>query len=380
MWDMCHFINMEPFTQTLSQGRFSPFARSECGRTWLHIAAAYNNPELCSLLVSIGVDVTHTDDYGAKALHELCNPWSSQVDTMRVLMSQENDISAEDLSLVLDDWFSGSPECVDLLLSAYSYSEETYHASVQDSSLLRIAVREYGSGNMDWASSIRKYLRCKPDIHMRSFTSEGLSRHGVMADRAFRFEYLSEHNEMTFTLLDELFALNNDPFQAELVAQEWLLMLAEADYDINTYLNNEKRVHLDQDLLSYPECSSQCSNIYRQLVFEIGEHSKVSWDWWIDPSSHSSLALREFRYINPCHNDRFVKSEYWEDYWPFSYPLWSKNCMPRRPESLEKSKWQKRADQAARRYNRQAKKKYLGYFGDIAERVVIPGAWVEDDV
>ena len=379
MWEMSDYGHMEPFTQALSHRRFSPFARSERGRTWLHMAAANDNPELCSLLVKIGVDSSQSDDEGAKALHQVCNPWPSQADTMRVLTTGQDDISAEDLSLLLDDSFSGSPECVDLLLSTYSYSDETFHASIQDFSLLGIALREYGSGNMDWGSSIRKWLRRKPDVHTRSVSSEGPERHGVMADHTRRSELLLEHKEMTFTLLDELFVLNSDPFQADFFGQEWLLMLAEANYDINTYLNTEKRLHSTQNLFSYPECSFSFINTHRQLVFEIGENPKVSWQWWTDPLSPASLVLHEFRYMNPCSSDRWHWSEHWEEIWPFDYPEWSKNCMPHevRPSALKD--WRKRAGQAARRYNRQAKKKYSGYFEPITEGVAIPGAWVEDE-
>ena len=214
MREMCYSGNMEPFTQALSQRRFSPFAKSEHGRTWLHMAAAYDNPDLCSLLVKIGVDPTQTDDYGAKALHQACNSRPSQADTIRILTTWQDDISAEDLSLLWDDWFSGSPECIDLLLSTYSYSDEIFHASIQDFSLLGIAVREYGSGNMDWGSSIRKWLRCKPDVHTRSLSSKINLPRGILSDRYRRSELLLQHQKMTFTLLDELFALNSDPFHA----------------------------------------------------------------------------------------------------------------------------------------------------------------------
>lgn len=338
------------------------------------MAAAFYNPDLCSLLVKIGVDPTQTDDYGAKALHQVCMPEPFQADTMRVLTTRQDDISAEDLSLLWDDRFSGSPECVDLLLSTYCYSDEIYHASIQDFSLLGIAVREYGSGEMDWGSSIRKWLRRKPDVHTRSLSSKITPRYGVMIETARRSKLLLQHQTMTFTPLDELFALNSDPFQAELRAQEWLLMLAEANYDINKYLINEKRLHCTQNFLSYPECSSFGSSISRQLVFEIGENPKVSWDWWIDPSSHASLALHEFLYMNPCHDDHPFPGN-WDNAWPFVYPHWSENCMLNKSALNE---WQERADQAARRYNRQAKKKYPPYFEHTAEGVVVPRAWVED--
>ena len=383
MLEMSVSRNLEPFTQALSRGKFSPFARSENGRTWLHMAGAYTNPGLCSLLVKIGVDPTQTDNYGAKAIHQVNIAGDSQADTMRVLATWQDDISAEDLSLLLNDWYSGSPECVDLLLSTYSYSDETFHASVQDLSLLGIAVREYGSGNTDWGSSIRKWLRRKPDIHTRSFSSYGPWRWGVITDRARRLDFLLEHEEMTFTLLDELFALNSDPFHAEVLAQEWLLMLAEADYDINTYLENEKRLHFTQNFLSYPEFSSHYFNTYRQLVFEIGENPRVSWEWWIDPLSHASLVLDEFRYMNPCHPDHRFHLHYWsvgwEMTWPFDYPHWSEAYMPPWNELLALKRWRKRADQAARRYTRQAKTKYPRNFEHIAEGIVIPGAWVEDE-
>lgn len=195
------------------------------------------------------------------------------------------------------------------------------------------------------------------------------------------------HQEMTFTPLDELFFAEGDPSRASSYAREWLLMLVEAGYDINAYLEKEKQLHSTQNYLTYPAYHFPLGvDMPRQLVFELGENPSVYWEWWIDPSSPASLVRQEFWHMNPCHSDRFlIDRDSWEQRWPYNYPHWTENCEPPifvndpKSGSSETKQWRKRAAKAASRHARQARKKYPKYFTENNENSAIPGAWIEDD-
>ena len=348
-FQLCRPQHMEAFKQALSRREISPFALSNSGETLLHIASGFNHAELCSLLIRIGVDPDHTDVIGNKALHSVKHFPGSVVDTMRVLATAQDELTLHDLACVFGFFFEGSPESAGFLLSAYGSPNGVDWAEVSDFSLLRTALREYGNGRREWDTWIRKWLPYEADIHSR------------------RLWPINGFPGIIITPLDEIFFHGDDPFQASSYGREWLLMLAEAGYNVNAYLKKEKQLHSTQKFLTYPTFGT---HIRRQLVFETGESSNVSWEWWIDPSSLASLVLQEFRYMNLCHNDkRLTGHNCWGMTWPYDYP--------RRSEPKLKQ-WRKRADKAASRYTRQAKSKYPGDFKDNNEDAIMPGAWIED--
>ena len=199
-----------------------------------------------------------------------------------------------------------------------------------------------------------------------------------------RLAYLNSYPEMVFTPLDELFALVEDPYQATSYAQECLDMLVEAGYEID-----EVRLHLDQNLLTYPGWPDGCgvfNNMSLQLLFDVDEDTSVSWDWWVDPASPASLVRQEFRHMNNRHRNTYL-GPHWEEAWPFIYPRLSKHrqistrdisCVDGRDWFRQHKDWERRADQAAHRYARQAKKKYKAFIQDSELGLSIPGAWDDD--
>ena len=373
--NLCKRGHIDLFYQALSRGELPLFARDEWGRTLLHTGSQCGNAEVCQLLIRLGVDPDHTDISGRKAMH-LVN--DRDVNTMRIVAAAQDDLTPEDLFQVFNSPWSASPETTDLLLSLYGFSDEINCADGLGFSPLDRALCEYGSGRREWATLIRRLLRHKVDIHARGFSLPDIPSYWIIS---MRWQIQRTHPERTFTPLDELFLAEHDPIQAGFCAQEWLLMLEEAGYDVNAYLKKEKQLHSSQNFLSYPACPSiRFVNHYmpRQLVFEIGDNPNVYWDWWINPSSPASLVLQEFRHMNPYYGDMyFERDDSWTLRWPYDYPHWSEIFMPCLP--TPKQEWKKRAAQAARRYARQAKRKYPGDFKDNDENSAIPGAWIEDE-
>ena len=361
---------MDTFKQALSRREISPFARSEQGNTLLHYASICNHAELCSLLIQFGVDPNHTNIIGNKALHQVKFGSGSLVDTMRVLATAQDDLTLHDFARIFEGFFEGSPESADFLLSAYGYPDEIDWREISDFSLLRTATRMYGSGKREWDTWIRKLLLNEADIH------------SSLPCTIIDVSYGIDEMDGIATLLDEVFYNHDDPFQATYYGKEWLIMLMEAGYDVNAYLKKEKQLHSTQRFLTHPEFYTGAP---RRFIFEIGENSTVYWEWWIDPSSPASLVRQEFSNINLAHHDyQLTKHNSWEATWPFDYPHWSENCAPivrhyfsRKPESFEWKQWRERANKAASRHARQAKK-YPGYSINENENSAMPGAWIED--
>ena len=130
----------------------------------------------------------------------------------------------------------------------------------------------------------------------------------------------------------------------------------------------------------------------RQLVFEFGDNPRVYWDWWIDPSSPASLVLQEFRHLNLRHDAYFLRDYHQWEIWPICYPYWSPefdvwDYFHSEDTSAHGMKpWQERADLAAKRHARRARKKYPDYFhhSDDEDSIIfagpaLPGSWVDDD-
>ena len=175
-FDLCTQGDIEAFKQALSRREISPLAIDQFGKTLLHYASEHSSAELCLLLIQLGVDPNHIDDYGGKALHQANFGFGSQLDTIRILATAQDDLTSEDLSYVFDDQFSGSHEIENFLLSVYGFSDNVNCAGKGDISLLGVALHYYGLGNREWGTSTRKWLRRKTDIHARKLPSRNLFR------------------------------------------------------------------------------------------------------------------------------------------------------------------------------------------------------------
>ncbi|KAG8528999.1 uncharacterized protein KY384_006688 [Bacidia gigantensis] len=367
--------DIEALKQALSQREVSPFAMNDWGQTLLHEAAIAGSAESCLLLIQIGVDPNHTDDSGLKAFPSAHQPGKDLEGIVRVFLSAQDDLSSKSVCSFVFNYF-WYRENVDMLLSTYMSrygdSDKSQNTKMCNVAFLRTALRNYGRGDdMNWRDSIRRWLCHWEDVHARTAWDPHCG---------------------TFTLLDDLFMLQVDPCQAVLDAQEWLLILTEAGYDVQAYLHKERELHSDQNLMTCPTPDGQQQ---RQLVFEINDNPRVYWDWWIDPLSSSSLVLQEFRYLNPYHSIWSLdRDDQWREVWPYAYPSWSENYEPGHDEYFEDVEcwqqydewcqdledwrlWKGRVDNVALRHARQARKKYSSYYGDYDEKASIPGAWPE---
>ena len=300
--------HIQDFKEALSQREISPFVRDEWGRTLLHFSVNSRNTDFCLLLIQLGVDVDHRDFHGDKALHTLYlrgeRAKSSGGDIARALASAQDDITAEEVSIILrSNW---PIEVVDFLLFTYADPDQIKRGIGTDCPPLDLALRQYGKGRKEWGILVRKLLRQGADIHAgRPFS--GLANPSI-----------SEH----LTPLDELFYWSRDPFDG-LDARGWLTMLEEEGYDVGAYIEEEIALHAGQNMLTYHYFTSAVQETTRQLIFQGGESPNVWWDWWINPSSAASLVRTEFRHMNIYHWDSWLNPDRWKEVWPFVYPYTS---------------------------------------------------------
>ena len=365
--DWCRPSNIEAFKQALSRRELSPYSRDKLGQTFLHEAVFFQNTELCSLLIQLGVDADHRDDDGEKALHNISLGLDCDLHILRTLMSPKSDIDFEDLVLIFGRDFWGSPEAAKLLLSAAGLTSDSDQLNCL---LLSAALRQFGSGKKGWETWLQRLLRSKIDVH------SGISD--------FRFVYRVEKA----TALDNLFRDAECPFEAESAAQEWLSMLVEAGYDVHEYLEEEKQLHSRYNYLT----DDHFKRGKRQLVFELNGNPSVRWEWWFPAKSPGWPVCQEFRDMNPAHDDwGLYYHDAWIKTWPFEYPAWAENCGPYEDiwpiedqagmlRSWQEDVWYpwlKRGENVARRHARQARKKYPRYFERPGQKSAIPGAWVD---
>ena len=88
------------------------------------------------------------------------------------------------------------------------------------------------------------------------------------------------------------------------------------------------------------------------------------------------MSLLDFGYVlfeaeDPC---RYT--------WPYVHPPWSKDREPHpwnKRDTTTWKVWKGAADNAAKRYARQARKKYPEAYEGHEKGFDIPGAWIEDD-
>ena len=373
----CFPENTEAFKQALSRRELSPYSRDEFGQTFLHRAIRSNNPELCSLLIQIGVDINHRDNDGRKALLGILAGRECKANIVRTLIKANCDIELEDLYYVFSDQYWGSPEAAELLFSACDVSSDTDLVDNWSFSFLTVALREFGVGISRWETWIRRLLHCKEDIHIsRSSLQDGIPL-GIQP--------------WTHTALDDLFKNTDCPFDAERVAQDWLLMLAEAGFNVNEYLEKERYLHSAQDCLTSPHFFGN----ERQLVFEMDGKPSIGWEWWFHPLAPGSSVCHEFRNMNLAHHTNsfyIYNNDLWKDTWPYNYPEWSDCYKPGSPifplnaETQKLQEWQERKvkpwekmrDNVACRHGRQTRKKYPQYFRELNKKPPVPGAWIED--
>ena len=377
VFQWCWGGDVDSLKNALMRREVSPFVTDEQGQTLLHHAAYFSSItsghlDLCRLLIWLGVDPDHTDTCGRKAMHNL-RKYESQLDTLRLLTTEE--FTLDDLSGILRSWHirPESPEALDFLLSAYPFPDELRQKGALRMSPLTLALRWFGAGEKKFEGLIRKFLRQGFDVH--PLQGKG-SRRGWAS------------TVKTETLLDALYYCHEHPFDQSDEAQAWLSILNEEGYDVDAYLDKEVELRSGQDhlfphnFLFYPG-----EGVTRRLIIQNGQHPNVWWDWSIDPSSGASLVRNEFQHMNLDHYDlcshyRCMENRLrrpparhdWEYAWPYTYPIWSDFYDPRNGWSDQSwVEWRKQADLAKRRFSDRMKKKEE----KINKCPRMPGAWIK---
>ena len=366
----CWLGDVDSLKDALTRREVSPFVTDEWGQTLLHHAARHL--DLCRLLIRLGVDADHIDALGMKAMHTITR-YESQLDTLRLLTTEE--FTLDDLSESLLLWRFGpqSPEALDFLLSAYPFPNELREKGALRMSPLIAALMSFGAGKKKFEGLIRKFLRQGFDVH--PLQEERASRGWASTDK-------------TETLLNALFYWHENPFDQSDEAQAWLSILKEEGYDVDAYLDKEVELRSGQDHLFFSHfLFSPGEGVARRLIIRNNQHPNVWWDWSIDPSSGASLVRNEFQHMNLDHYGLYsvfkcVESSLrlplarhdWEYVWPYAYPIWSDFYDPHQGWS-DRSwiEWRKQADLAERRFSHRMKKKKE----KINKRPCMPGAWIQ---
>ena len=256
VFEMCMYGDLEGLQRTLSNREVSPFVRDYGGSTLIHVAAMNAHTEICQLLIQLGVDPDHMDDYGAKALHRITQPFedkpdliSAFVDTVRVLTAAQDHFTTEDISEFFD-CYCGPPQGAEFMLSHDTFLDEMYGDDQTIFSLLCMALRQYGWGRKDWRCFIKRLLSKPVDLHV------GTSR------------WTEGGRIAVSTPLDELFRLSVTPEDGDSAAKDWLLLLEEEGFDVRAYLEEEMALHAGQQFLTFPAWSLQLScPLPRRLIF-----------------------------------------------------------------------------------------------------------------
>ena len=237
------------------------------------------------------------------------------LDIARLLAHNQEDLSAVDVSHYFQ-CYRGPPEGAELILSEYPVQYD--RRSLDDCHgegypTLAAILRAYAREPLPWESILRALIRRGADLHAR-----------VRRDRREmnRIAYPC-HIASYGTPLDELFSWNKDPFASRIAADGWLRILASEGHDSSDYLREEFILRAEDMHFTHASISPVGYDSPRKLFFELGDRPSVFWDWWIDPTSSTSLLREEFKCLVTTSPDSLRIARGWEEYWPFTYPKWS---------------------------------------------------------
>ena len=232
----------------------------------------------------------------------------------RLLVHNQEDLSAVDVSHYFQ-CYRGPPEGAELILSEYPVQYD--RRSLDDCygkgyPTLAAILRAYAREPSPWESILRALIRRGADLHAR------VRRHR------------REMNEIGYpcrmasygTPLDELFSWNKGPFAARIAADGWLSILASEGHCPSNYLREEFILRAEDMHFTHAPYSPAGYDIPRKLFFELGDRPSVFWDWWIDPTSSTSLLREEFKCLVTTSPDFLRVTWGWEECWPFTYPDW----------------------------------------------------------
>ena len=298
----------------------------------------------------------------------------SIVNTLRVLAESQDDFSASDISQFFERYM-GPPEGAELMLSQEIVQLKLLHTDSDQTPFppLATALRMYGAGMPQWEPLIRRLIRNGADLHAV------VPRNDLRFCRWFTKQAgypcaISEDG----TPLDELFMWTESVFEAESAGKGWVQMLADEGIDVRAYLDEEESLHKTPYQLTYPSAPLAGYENPRQLVFDLGLNLIVSWDWWIDPGSSTHMLRKELRNMNLFVADWSLKSDGWENRWPFHYPPWADGYEPWPATNAAYPGWKRIRSLADKRAHKRTRKKAirLAQAQGLKWSNTVPGAWI----
>ena len=358
IFEICRSGDMEGFRQALTRQEVPIHAQMEDGDSLLHLACMNGSLELCSLLIELGVDVSHEDNFGRKAFQIFSNyPRKSDhcVEAMvRLLILGQEHVEEHDISNFLEVYW-GPPDGIEWLLSTDFYLKGLDLIRGQ---LLHRVMGLFARDPPLWTNLVRKIVRQAEDLHCPHIDSEDAS-------------------PIMYTLLDSLFGMTWDPIEGAQVSEAWLEALAMEGVDVREFLKVEMELHGE----NYTP-PSQWDNIpQRFLVFDIGQKPSVEWDWWIDPDGPASLVCHEFRHMACSYTEGYLLPGYytWEHAWPFINPEWAHHLGWWSPDSAEHRLWRHMIDLADSRAARRVAKREakIARAEGTYRRKRMPGSWID---
>lgn len=385
---MCREGNIEDFKNALSRREVSPYAISEYGWSLLHVASWGVQPDICLLLVQLGVDTNQMDQDGDNAFHAFHAGLRGSVDprkdpadvleTLRILLTAQDDI-------VTGSWkrfflnYGGPVEGADFVFSTYVSGIQFEEEQKIIDYALSNALRRSAEAELGWNGFIRRLLRRGADIHRTKYVPLYRSKKGHLLSHILR-DVNTNDLVLQFTNLDRMLRCSH-PFDADATVQRWLELLSAEGHDVATYCRDEGKLHQKQHSFTLFNHSYGC---HRKLSFSYDEAASITLDWWIDPDSGAALVRNEFKYMIIQRQFSFSS---WEDNvdWPLVYPSSSDHyeCSHWWSEPPETDPgwiaWRRRhqlaQSRADRRYEKRRMKEARARGTYYPSRV--PGSWVE---
>lgn len=396
--------DIDPLQDALTRREIPPFAVDDNGWTLLHYAAMFGNPDLCSMLIQLGVNPDQRNIHGYSPFTYSVHQTSDRTpETARVLLNHQSDLEAADFQGYYESYI-GPPEGVELVFSYdMDLSKMSGHQNFQITplhlALLRLGFYpEYSkTGGVSpeiWVYVVRKLLRGTVDLHAFCYNTSHLFR-----DR---------NGSELLTPLQCLLLGSDHPFDGEHAAKGWLALLHEAGYDQVAYLTQEMHAQGEYEIDLTEDTQDELTDLHTWFQIRAGTRSfygprsqpatimfihldtpRVWWDWFIKPECRAYHVLHEFRNFNihhetPCrhftYQDRmWIEYVKWRHSWPFCYPDWSEESRP--PSYLqaeEISAWEQRCKKARIQHARRAERTTEKLTRSQRRRARhLPGRWIE---
>ena len=359
IFKICENGDLEGFRQALIQQEVPLHAQKRNGSTLLHMACQGGSLELCSLIIELGVDASHEDIFGQKALIYFSNnsyQFDDCVEAMVRLMLRQEHVEEHDILCFSND-FVGPPEGFECMLSPDVYPTELDWRRLPIEYLVQ-TVMNFAMDIPRWTKLIRKMVRRAEDLHCLHYSR--------------MYPFLT--SGQSITLLDHLFRSTLDPIEGAQVSEAWLEILAMEGHDVREYVEVEMKLH--EDIITPPVWFDDVA--HRFLVFDVGQKPKIEWDWWMDPNDPASLVCDEFRHM-ACRYSEMDNDGAWVQTWPFIIPGWARRLGWEVPDPARNRVWRHMVDladsRAARRVARKEMK--LARAEGTYTRKRMPGSWVD---